>query len=77
MAETINVNDQIRFKPTEYGLKVRQRTYQNYGIEPEDLELDDDGYAYMNLWAAMFEFGQGMQMGFRQCIQGNRIELLK
>lgn len=71
----INLNDSVRFKPNEKGLKI-YKEYNDDCINQlnsekmkaemrkiSNLSIDKDGYAEMALWHFMFVYGKHLSMG--------------
>lgn len=78
----INLNEEVRFKLTDYGREV----YSRYlGLEYDDLikdnddlfkifkyvgsQVDENGYCEMQLWKFMQIFGKEMFMGNKEVIK--------
>jgi hypothetical protein len=60
-----NLNDGIRYKPTEFGRKIYRERMAAIGLQRE-LRTDDEGYAEDQLWSFMELYGHYMHMGFDQ-----------
>ncbi|HEG43370.1 hypothetical protein LCGC14_3143680 [marine sediment metagenome] len=60
-----NLNGIIRFNPTEYGLVIYRAYWMPYCKDGKgrELEVDDQGFAEMQLWAFMEIFGPKMEGG--------------
>lgn len=63
MWREINLNDTIKFKPTPVGLRLYDRHWRSYKIEPPALKYDAEGYVSMQLWEVMNIFGGEMGNG--------------
>lgn len=76
---SININDKIKVKLTDYGKEL----YRGYlaeinalirlPISPRVLEFDENGYTTFQLWEFMNIFGSEMFMGNKNIIEDNEI----
>lgn len=53
----ININDTIKFKPTEVGIAAYERSWRDLRLNPPALKRDADGWVSMQLWEVMHYFG--------------------
>lgn len=58
-----NLNDSVRVKVTETGLKQFNAFYENLNMKPPVLEVDKDGWTDFCLWELANIFGEGMYNG--------------
>ncbi len=60
-----NLNNEIRFKPTEYGRIIYKAHWMPFCRDGKgsELEVDDEGFAEMQLWPFMEIFGPKMEGG--------------
>lgn len=65
MEVRINLNENVKFKLSEYGKEIYRHRFE-YNREPE---LDDDGYMEMQLWVFMNIFGEHMIMGISEVVK--------
>lgn len=70
---TINLNDTVKFKLTDYGKEIWYHQYDDlnkfFTIEPEYPKVDEDGYTYMQLWSFMKLYGKHIYMGSKNVIE--------
>ena len=68
---TINLNDTVRVKLTDYGVMIHRKTVR---LEPQ---VDDDGYTRYQLWDFMRIFGNEMLPGAPKVINPLDMEVWK
>lgn len=66
-----NLNNHIRFKPKELGKVIYKAHWMPYCInrEPREIEIDDDGWADMQLWEFMSVYGGHFHNGMNVPIE--------
>ena len=58
-----NLNNYMRFKVTEKGMKKYHEHCADRGISERDLKVDEDGNVHMQMWEVMSIWGRYMSMG--------------
>lgn len=74
-----NLNDQIRFRPTEFGLKHFKKYYLSYNIDIDvNDHLNENGMFTMCVWEFASIFGSELFMGnTNQCVEDNTFTFVK
>ena len=82
----INLNQIVKFKPTEHGLKIMADNHNSYlgritnweKREPEffKLKLDSNGFYSLQLHQFMNEFGSQLFAGCQDLVEGGDIYLV-
>ena len=68
MKITINLNEIVKVKLTDYGKEIFYKHYEG-SIGPRAiLNLDQDGYSEFQLWQLMNIFGAYMNLGNREVL---------
>ena len=74
----ININDNIKVKLTEHGLKLLKEHYgqlnKMFNVKKE-VKLDENGYFTQQLWSVMQIFGTYMYNGAPTIFENNSIEI--
>lgn len=75
---TVNVNDIIRFKPTERCKRLYQESFIELEVRWKDkeiplLSIESDGFCEMQLHEFMRIFGKYMTLGFNPIVEDNII----
>ena len=69
MQTTINLNNRIKVKLTEYGEEVYRQFYYNIPRSAPALKKDDNGYVSFLLWEFIEIFGNDIYMGNKNVIE--------
>jgi hypothetical protein len=65
-----NINDNVKFRLTEYGKSVLYENDRASFYKP-----DDDGYYDMQIWVVMQIFGEKMYVGNNEIFIENKIDI--
>lgn len=74
----INLNEEVKFKLTDYGREVHSRYYKDLIKDNDDLfkifkyvdlQVDENGYSKMQLWKFMQIFGKEMFLANKEVIK--------
>lgn len=73
---TINLNDTVKFKLTDYGKDIWYHQYDELNrlsrkeiIKPEFPKVDEDGYTSMQLWCFMELYGPHIHWNAKNVIE--------
>lgn len=73
---TINLNDTVKFKLTDYGKDIWYHQYDNLNrvagkevIKPSYPKVDEDGYTSMQLWCFMELYGPHIRWNAKNVIE--------
>ena len=66
-----NLNEYIRFKPTEFGKTIYKLHWLPYtrNNEEREISLDTDGWAKLQLWEFMTIYGAYMHIGMNMPVE--------
>ena len=55
-----NINEIVKVKLTDFGVKVLKQSYTRYGLESLKIIKDEEGYTKFQMWELMSTYGKYM-----------------
>ena len=72
----VNLNDYIKVKLTDYGLKIYQESFTRLGLQLPRINCDEEGYVRFQIHTFMHDFGKVLFCGGEMpCLPNVQIQI--